>query len=296
MTDTTRPHDVVVIGCGLMGSAIARTLAAAGASVAAWNRTHSKAEALASDGITAVRDIRDAIAAAPLIVGCTTAYDVLWAQVADVDSGWADTTFVNLTTGTPSEADEMEERIAAKGARYLDGMIVCYPEGIGTDHGFICYSGPATVWAHHSETLMKLGGATQHLSTNIRAANLMAVWYAAFYVSSLAAYVEAVAFACDQGVTREEIDSLTPMLIDLLSHAAPAISYAVTSGDHDTDQATVDTFLDGSAPALGEMRSAGHVAGMYTAALSSMRVASTSGLGARGFSALALSGKQPSPA
>ncbi|WP_415095019.1 NAD(P)-binding domain-containing protein [Nocardioides sp.] len=45
-------HDIVVLGCGLMGSALARAFAAAGHATGAWNRTYEKAEALAPRGVT----------------------------------------------------------------------------------------------------------------------------------------------------------------------------------------------------------------------------------------------------
>ncbi|MCV7081858.1 NAD(P)-binding domain-containing protein [Mycolicibacterium insubricum] len=44
-------HDVVVLGCGLMGSALARSFATRGYSTGTWNRTHERAEALAADGV-----------------------------------------------------------------------------------------------------------------------------------------------------------------------------------------------------------------------------------------------------
>ncbi|MFD5178184.1 NAD(P)-binding domain-containing protein [Nocardia sp. NPDC058379] len=292
MAETIRTHEVVVIGCGLMGSAIARALAATGRSVAAWNRTHSKAAALAADGVTAVRDIGDAIAAAPLVIGCTTGYDTLWSALADVESGWDGTTLVNLTAGTPAEAEQMEARVVAVGARYLDGMIVCYPDAIGTPDGFLCYAGPSSVWADHAEQLTALGGRTRYLSGGIGAAKAMAEWCGAFFVPSLVSYIEAVAFAADQGVTRDEIDALTAMMIALLSQAVPTISAAVSSGEHGTDQATINTFHDPSVAVVQAMEAHGHRALMFSAAMARMRAAIDSGLGERGMSALALAGRQ----
>jgi choline dehydrogenase-like flavoprotein len=52
-----KTYDVAVIGCGLMGSALARTFARNGLSVAVWNRTPERAEALAGKGISAVRAV-----------------------------------------------------------------------------------------------------------------------------------------------------------------------------------------------------------------------------------------------
>ncbi|RVU29018.1 NAD(P)-dependent oxidoreductase [Streptomyces antnestii] len=289
MTRNVRTHAVVVLGCGLMGAAVARTLARTGTSVAAWNRTHSKAVALADDGVTAIADIHEAVRAAPLIIAVTADYEALWSNIAGA-TGWQGATLVNLATGTPDEADRMHARITAMGARYLDGMAACYPEGIGSPEAFLSYAGSPEAWAEYSGVLRRLGGQTHHVAADPRVSMLMSVWYSAFYVPALAAYVEAVGFAADQGISREDIDTLTPLLIDLVGHAAPEISAAVTTGEHATDQATIDTFYDGSVPVLNVMHDAGHHARMYSAALASMSAARELGLGDQGYSALATCG------
>ena len=46
---TNKPH-IAFLGIGLMGNHMARNILKAGYSLSAWNRTLSKAEALASDG------------------------------------------------------------------------------------------------------------------------------------------------------------------------------------------------------------------------------------------------------
>lgn len=70
-----RATRVAVIGCGLIGSALARTLAGAGHPVAAWNRTHERAEALSVHGVTAVRDVGNAVEQSEFVLVCTLDYD-----------------------------------------------------------------------------------------------------------------------------------------------------------------------------------------------------------------------------
>jgi threonine dehydrogenase-like Zn-dependent dehydrogenase len=57
----TTAYDVAVLGCGLMGAALVRALAKTGRSVAVWNRTPDRAEALAGDGVTPIRTVGDAV-------------------------------------------------------------------------------------------------------------------------------------------------------------------------------------------------------------------------------------------
>ncbi|RAY12447.1 NAD(P)-dependent oxidoreductase [Actinomadura craniellae] len=59
---------VAVLGTGIMGAAMARNLARAGHDVRAWNRTRSKAEPLAADGVRVVDDPAEAVAGADVVL------------------------------------------------------------------------------------------------------------------------------------------------------------------------------------------------------------------------------------
>jgi 3-hydroxyisobutyrate dehydrogenase len=59
---------VAVLGTGLMGAGMARNLSAAGHDVRAWNRTLSRAEPLAADGVTVVADAAQAVRGADAVV------------------------------------------------------------------------------------------------------------------------------------------------------------------------------------------------------------------------------------
>jgi 3-hydroxyisobutyrate dehydrogenase len=91
---------VAVLGTGIMGSAMARTLAGAGHEVTVWNRTASRAEAAEGRGITACGAVGDAVLGADVVL--TMLYDT--ASVLDVtgevvgalggDAVWAQSTTV----------------------------------------------------------------------------------------------------------------------------------------------------------------------------------------------------------
>ncbi|KOT89158.1 3-hydroxyisobutyrate dehydrogenase [Streptomyces sp. NRRL F-5755] len=59
---------VAVLGTGIMGSAMARNLAAAGLAVRAWNRTRAKAEPLAADGVRVVDTPAEAVDGADAVL------------------------------------------------------------------------------------------------------------------------------------------------------------------------------------------------------------------------------------
>ena len=95
--------EVTCVGLGLMGSALARALLAAGHEVSVWNRTPEKAQALADIGALAVDTLKDAVAASPVVLICIDNY-VSTRALLDA-KGLADLlvgrTIVSLTTGTP---------------------------------------------------------------------------------------------------------------------------------------------------------------------------------------------------
>ena len=65
---TSRLPIVVVLGAGIMGGPMARRLAGAGLAVSAWNRTRSKAEALAEAGVGCASSVDDALAGADVAI------------------------------------------------------------------------------------------------------------------------------------------------------------------------------------------------------------------------------------
>ncbi|MFI9827327.1 NAD(P)-dependent oxidoreductase [Streptomyces sp. NPDC051913] len=64
---------VTVLGTGIMGAAMARTIAGAGHTVRAWNRTRAKAEPLTADGIRVADSPAEAVEGADVVL--TMLYD-----------------------------------------------------------------------------------------------------------------------------------------------------------------------------------------------------------------------------
>lgn len=70
---------VTVLGTGLMGAGMARSLARAGHQVTVWNRTPEKARPLASeDGVKIVEDLTDALGGADFVVTMLFDADAVW--------------------------------------------------------------------------------------------------------------------------------------------------------------------------------------------------------------------------
>ena len=173
------------IGLGLMGSALARAVLAAGHPITVWNRSPGKAESLVGLGAQEARSIAEALAASPVLLICIDNYASTRALLEPEGNAGrlAGRTIVSLTTGTPREAEELSAWVEAQGARYLDGAILCGPSQIGSTSGEILVSGDAPVWHSVSPLLTCLAGKVRHVGARVgAAAALDFAWLTMSYV------------------------------------------------------------------------------------------------------------------
>lgn len=282
----TPTHDVTLVGCGLMGAALAKNFAERGLKVAAWNRSPARAEALATFGVSPFGSIADAVRAADLVIACTATYDTTRTALEPV-TDWAGKTLVNVGTGTPTEAENHRAWAAERGTEYLDGAVLCYPAQIGTDSGMILYSGSATAWAQHQQTLLLPGPYSMHVSDAVGVASVLdTAIVGGFFCSALNAYVEAATYAFSQGVSPDILNTISELTFQTLVASGREAVEAITTDQHETDQATLGTYTVGCRATLGVMQAAGFKARTLAATVDSMNEAGEAGLADKGFFAL----------
>ncbi|MEU5305820.1 NAD(P)-dependent oxidoreductase [Streptomyces noursei] len=280
-------YDVAVIGCGLMGSALARTLAANGHTVTAWNRTPHRAHALAGESITPALSIRAAVRSSRLVIACLSTYEAT-VQVLEPVTDWHGTTLTVLGSGTPDQAQQTQHWAEGRGATYLDGVILGHPGDIGTPGAVILYSGPPDTWTEHEPTLKTLAGASRLISQQTPDANRVdAGLSAGFFITALAAFTEAATYVLKSGIPVTVVDELTELALEILRSEAKTTTAAITTGKHETDQATLTTHAEGARVALAALRESGYPARILAAAIDNMTAAEQAGLGHLGFSAQA---------
>jgi len=110
---------VAVVGTGTMGAGMARSLRRAGLSVAAWNRSRSKADPLAGDGVDVAESVTDAVTGAAAVITVLFDLDAVL-SVADelTDALGEDAVWLQSATVGPSGATRIAE--AAAGVALLD--------------------------------------------------------------------------------------------------------------------------------------------------------------------------------
>ena len=116
-SDTRRAcsdEPVSVLGCGMMGTALVRALAASGHATTVWNRTESKARALAEPGrVTVAASVTDAVAVSPVVLLIVSDYASAAACIDSIaePTALAGRAVVNLISGTPEAATELEKQV-----------------------------------------------------------------------------------------------------------------------------------------------------------------------------------------
>jgi len=78
---------VALLGTGIMGAAMARSMLRAGLPVRAWNRTAARAKALETDGAVAAETPADAVRAAQVIVTMLVDADAVLEAMAEAAPG-----------------------------------------------------------------------------------------------------------------------------------------------------------------------------------------------------------------
>ena len=115
--------DVSVIGLGLMGAALARTLLAKGYCVTVWNRSAEKAAPLVEAGAALAATSAEAVAASPVTITCVKSHPQTSLIAADWPEDLSGKTIIELSTGGAAEAEALAAQIAAKGADWMIGII-----------------------------------------------------------------------------------------------------------------------------------------------------------------------------
>lgn len=214
---------ISVLGTGRMGSALVRALLQAGYRTTVWNRTKQKAEPLAAAGATVAASVLEAVDAAQVVIVnvSDSAATARLLRSDGVASALHGKLVVELTSGTPDDAREINNWATGQGAGYLDGAILATPDIIGTDAGTILVSGPREIFESNKDVLAALSGNVQlvgeepGLANALDAAMLSLMWGALF--GTLHAIAVCQAERIDLGELGRQWAATAPVIEGLVS-------------------------------------------------------------------------------
>lgn len=243
MTSAAEETDVSVLGLGAMGTAVARTLIAAGKRVTVWNRTASRTAGVIQLGARATSNTLSAIEASPVSILVVLDYDAVGEILReDVLSMLHRRTIVVLTFGTKAEVHEAAAKVWDAGGSFLAGGILAYPRALGRPGTTIFYSGSASAFDAHAPVLRHLAPAHRFVGSDPTLAQVVLSATGSIGIAANAAYLEMAAWAETCGVSPADLAQLArsaalPWLDDCISDASRRIEIGAFDGDQACMQA-----------------------------------------------------------
>lgn len=212
------------VGLGSMGGRLARRLLKAGFTVAGYNRTRAKVDALIADGLRPAASPR----------ACAEASEVVFSMVADTAALQAvglgaegivaglrpGATWVEMSTVSPGAIRALAAEVGARGAAMLDAPISGSIATLEQGQLSIMAGGDAAVLERVRPFLLTLGPTITHMGPVGSAATMKVATNLGLGVQMLA-FSEAVALAEKAGIAREQaVEALLRSVI-----ASPMVKY-----------------------------------------------------------------------
>lgn len=155
---------IAFIGTGLIGAGLAEGAARRGEHVTVWNRTASKAAALAPTGVTVAPTIEEAVRDVERVhLALTDDHAVEAVLPAVLGASKAGVVLVDHTTASPTGTGERAEKLLAHGRSFLHCPVFMSPQACRDAKGIMLCSGPADVHARVEPALRAMTGELVYL-------------------------------------------------------------------------------------------------------------------------------------
>lgn len=221
MNNETTNRSVSVIGLGQMGKKIAALYVEKGYRVTVWNRNAGKAQSI--PGVQIAATAADAFAQNELVIICVldnAAVNTILEQVSN--EALTNKIILNLTTGSPHEAKDLEAWLATHNTAYLNGAIQVAPEQMGQPDTTILLAGAVEAFRTTQNDLLILGGNIKHLSSHAAASPAMDLATLSWLYGSYVGLLYGAALVQGEGMQlkdyRDIIGEIAPLFVDFFKH------------------------------------------------------------------------------
>jgi 3-hydroxyisobutyrate dehydrogenase len=189
---------IAVLGTGIMGAGMARSLRREGHDVVAWNRTAARAEPLAKDGIEVAESVTEAVTGADAVITMLFDADATLAIADDLQAALGpDAVWIQSGTVGPDGA----HRIARVGGdRVLDVPVLGTKKPAEEGALVVLASGPQELIDKVRPVLDAIGGRTIVVGPSVGAASALKLACNAWVGLITAGTAQSLAFAQSLGV------------------------------------------------------------------------------------------------
>ncbi|KQR63826.1 NAD(P)-dependent oxidoreductase [Frigoribacterium sp. Leaf172] len=215
---------VAVLGTGIMGQGVARSLHREGHEVTAWNRTRERAEPLAADGITVVDTAEEAVAEADVVLLVLFDGDAVLevldaaAQAGPASAVWVQASTIGLeaTSRVVARADEL-------GVDLIEAMMLGTKKPAADGKLVMLAAGPTALVERVAPVLDAMGAKTVTAGDRVGAGTALKLAANAWIASVTAATAQSIALAEGLGLDPQ-------LFLDAISGGQSDTPYAHVKG------------------------------------------------------------------
>lgn len=239
---TATASRVLVVGMGLMGSALADALLQANLAVCVWNRTAQRCRSAVDGGATMAGTIVEGVRLSDVVVSCLAHHHAVQDTVTTPAVGEAlnGKVLIQLSQATPEQSLGYAAWAERHRAAYLDGSILGYPRDVRSGTCDILYSGDPVAFASCRVILEAMGGRPRLVGDRPGIATAFDKAFFAFYYSHVMGLLHGAAICRAAGVP---LEAYLDLMVDNWDWKLPdSVTAAVLrSGDHTVREGALET-------------------------------------------------------
>ena len=235
---------VAVIGAGRMGSALAAALHKRGFDTTVWNRTPSKTESLSRLGLRVAPSLLEAVGDAEIVIVNINDYESTKQLVRQpaIESALRGKVLVQLSSGTPDDAREMESWARSRGIDYLDGAILNYPADIGKPEATVLYSGPDELFHRVKPVLLAFGDNAIFVGKEIGQASATDIAGLSFVMAAMLGFLHGYIVCEAENLSVDGYLQLIKKFMPALETALADLCVKIQGKDYGNTQASLETW------------------------------------------------------
>jgi len=233
---------IAFLGTGLLGSAIVENLLRRGHQVTVWNRTASKARALAALGAVVATSPEDAAAAAERVhmaLSDDAAVDGMLERIAPLVGR---TIVVDHTTTSPAGTKDRLQRAAGRGLQFVHAPVFMSPQMCRDATGLMLVSGPKGIFESIRPALEQMTGEVWYFGERGDLAAAYKIFGNSMIFAITAGIADVLAMAKNVGIapadaaalfTKFRIGGIIPMRAEKMAQGDLSATFELTMARKD---------------------------------------------------------------